>query len=137
MNNIEAYRLLFTDSLTASLILPLNEIFIFKVMLYFNTYSHFLMLTIATLGSSIGGVINWCLGRTMIYIRSRYGKTDKTFNYRKSVIICLVIFLAWVPIFGSLITVMSGRLKLNLYYLIPSLLISYASYFLYLMLHIA
>ncbi|WP_339048749.1 DedA family protein [Candidatus Mesenet endosymbiont of Phosphuga atrata] len=132
MNNIEAYRLLFTDSLISSLILPLNEPFIFKAMLYFNTYNHFLMLVTATMGSCIGGVINWCLGRLMVYIRLKYNKTNKIFNYYKSVIICLIIFLAWVPIFGSLITVVSGRLKLNLYYLIPSLLISYASYFLYL-----
>lgn len=136
MNNIEAYWLLFTDSLISSLILPLNEVLVFKVMLYFNTYNRFFMLITATLGSSIGGVINWCLGRVMIYVRSKYGKTDKVFNYYKSVIIGLIIFLAWVPILGSLITVISGRLKLSLYCLIPSLIISYASYFLYLMLHI-
>ncbi len=137
MNNVEVYYLLFTDSLIAALILPLNKIFVFKIMLYFNTYNHFFMLILAALGSCIGGIINWYLGKIIISVRLEYHKIEKEFTMPKmvkNIIICLIVLFAWVPLCGSIITIVSGYFKLNLYYLVPSLFISYVSYFCYLIL---
>ncbi|MCV3769375.1 MAG: DedA family protein, partial [Wolbachia pipientis] len=64
---MENYLLLFTDNLTSSLILPIHQGFVFYTMLYFRSnYNPLFMLFFGVLGSSIGGIINWHLGRTII-----------------------------------------------------------------------
>lgn len=115
---MENYLLLFTDNLISSLILPIYQGFVFHTMLYFRSYYNpLLMLLCGVLGSSLGGVVNWYLGRITIFIRKSYHKLEnehKTPKIIRNLLICAVALLSWVPALGSAIQVLSGYFKLNL-----------------------
>ncbi len=115
---MENYLLLFTDNLVSSLILPIHQSFVFYTMLYFRSYYNpLLTLLFGVLGSSIGGMVNWYLGRITISIRKSYHKLEneyKTPRIIKNLLIYAVALLSWEPAFGSVIQVLSGYFKLNL-----------------------
>lgn len=115
---MENYFLLFTDSLLSSLILPIHQGFVFYTMLYFRSYYNpLLMLLFGVLGSSLGGIVNWYLGRITISIRKSYHKLENEYTTPKIVrnlLIYAVALLSWVPALGSVIQVLSGYFKLNL-----------------------
>ncbi|WP_369409601.1 YqaA family protein [Wolbachia endosymbiont of Tribolium confusum] len=125
---MENYLLLFTDSLVSSLILPIHQGFVLHTMLCFRShYNPLLILIFGVLGSSLGGIANWYLGRITIFTRRLYHKLeneDKTSKTVKNLLICAVMLLSWVPAFGSVIEVLSGYFKLNLYILVPLIILS-------------
>ncbi len=135
---MENYFLLFTDSLVSSLVLPIHQGFVFNTMLYFRSYhTPLLMLFFGVLGSSLGGIVNWYLGRITISIRKSYRKLEnehKTPKIVKNLLICAVTLLSWVPALGSVIQILSGYFKLNLYPLAPLIILSNFFYLLYLIL---
>ncbi|QKX01932.1 DedA family protein [Wolbachia endosymbiont of Cruorifilaria tuberocauda] len=114
---MENYLLLFTDNLVSSLILPIYQGFMFYAMLHFRQYYNpILMLFFGVLGSSIGGIVNWYLGRATIFIRKLYHRLE--YEYTPKIIInllvCAVALFSWMSAFGSAIQVLSGYFKLNL-----------------------
>ncbi|UPA55507.1 DedA family protein [Wolbachia pipientis] len=135
---MESYFLLFTDSLVSSLILPIRRGFVFNNMLYFRSYyTPLLMLFFGVLGSSLGGIVNWYLGRITISIRKSYHKLENEHTTPKVVrnlLICAVALLSWVPALGSVIQILSGYFKLNLYILALLIILSNFFYLLYLIL---
>ncbi|MDD9331504.1 MAG: DedA family protein [Wolbachia sp.] len=130
--------LLFKDNLLSSLILPIRQDFTFKTMLYFKShYNLLLMLLFGVLGSSLGGIINWCLGKITIYIRKSYHKLENEHITSKTIenlLISSAALLSWVPALGSVVQVLSGYFKLNLYIFIPLIISSNFFYLLYLIL---
>jgi membrane protein YqaA with SNARE-associated domain len=137
---MENYFLLFKDSLLTSLILPIHQAFAFKVMLYFKLhYSLPLMLLFGVLGSSLGGIINWYLGRITISIRESYHKLkdERTISkVTKNLLFCAVVLLSWIPALGSVVQILSGYFQLNLYITTFLIIISNFFYLLSLMLTI-
>ncbi|MGL9682228.1 MAG: DedA family protein [Wolbachia sp.] len=115
---MENYLLLFIDNLISSLILPIYQSFVFHTMLYFSAYyNQLFMLLFGVFGSSIGGVVNWYLGRITISIRKSYHKLESVHKIPKiikNLLICAVVLFSWVPALGSAIQVLSGYFKLNL-----------------------
>ncbi|NUY39554.1 DedA family protein [Wolbachia endosymbiont of Litomosoides brasiliensis] len=115
---MENYLLLFTDNLVSSLILPIHRGFVFYTMLYFRSYYNpLLTLLFGVLGSSLGGMVNWYLGKITISIRKSYHKLEnehKTPGIIKNPLIYAVVLLSWVPAFGSVVQILSGYFKLNL-----------------------
>ncbi|WP_369406209.1 DedA family protein [Wolbachia endosymbiont of Dirofilaria (Dirofilaria) immitis] len=114
---MENYLLLFTDNLVSSLILPVYQGFVFYTMLYFRShYNPLLMLLFGVLGSSIGGIVNWHLGKITIFARKAYYKLENEYIIPKilrNLLICAVTLLSWVSALGSAIQVLSGYFKLN------------------------
>ncbi|WP_341821143.1 DedA family protein [Wolbachia endosymbiont (group A) of Myopa testacea] len=135
---MENYFLLFTDSLVSSLILPIRQGFVFNTMLYFRSYyTPLLMLFFGVLGSSLGGIVNWYLGRITISIRKSYHKLENEYTMpkvAKNLLIFATLLLSWVPALGSVIQILSGYFKLNLYILTPLIILSNFFYLLYLIL---
>ncbi|NEV49926.1 DedA family protein [Wolbachia pipientis] len=133
---MESYFLLFTDSLVSSLILPIHQGFVFNTMLYFRSYyTPLLMLFFGVLGSSLGGIVNWYLGRITISIRKSYHKLENEYTMpkvTKNLLIFATLLLSWVPALGSVIQILSGYFKLNLYTLAPLIILSNFFYLLYL-----
>lgn len=125
---MENYLLLFTDSLVSSLILPIHQGFVLYAMLCFRpNYNPQLVLLFGVLGSSLGGIGNWYLGRITIFIRKSYHKLEsesKTPKIISNLLICVVTLLSWVPALGSVIQVLSGYFKLNLYIFVPLVILS-------------
>ena len=132
---IEIYSLLFVDSLVAALILPLNKVLIFKIMSYFGGYSCVLMLLVATLGAVIGCILNWILGRMIIFARIEYHKVQDNYgklgSYIKLVLMLLTLVFSWVPVWGGIINVLSGYFKVKLLNFTALIFISYLGYFTY------
>ncbi|WP_353270138.1 DedA family protein [Wolbachia endosymbiont (group A) of Myopa testacea] len=135
---MENYFLLFTDSLVSSLVLPIHQGFVFNTMLYFRSYyTPLLMLFFGVLGSSLGGIVNWYLGRITISIRKSYHKLENEYTMpkvTKNLLIFATLLLSWVPALGSVIQILSGYFKLNLYILAPLIILSSFFYLLYLIL---
>ncbi|MGL9725450.1 MAG: YqaA family protein [Wolbachia sp.] len=135
---MENYLLLFTDSLVSSLILPVHQGFVLYAMLCFKSnYDLLLILSFGVLGSSLGGIGNWYLGRITISIRKSYHKLEsenKTPKIIRNLLTCAVALLSWVPVLGSVIQVLSGYFKLNLYIFTSLVILSIFFYLLYLML---
>ena len=133
---MENYFLLFTDSLVSSLVLPIHQGFVFNTMLYFRSYyTPLLMLFFGVLGSSLGGIVNWYLGRITISIRKSYHKLENEYTtpeITKNLLIFATLLLSWVPALGSVIQILSGYFKLNLYTLAPLIILSNFFYLLYL-----
>ncbi|MFP3021635.1 MAG: YqaA family protein [Wolbachia sp.] len=125
---MENYLWLFTDSLVSSLILPIHQGFVLYAMLCFRSnYDPLLILLFGTFGSSLGGIGNWHLGRITIFIRKSYHKLEsknKTPKIVRYLLICAVALLSWVPACGSVIQVLSGYFKLNLYIFVPLIILS-------------
>lgn len=135
---MENYLLLLTDSLVSSLILPIRQGFVLYAMLCFRSnYNPLLILLFEVLGSSLGGIGNWYLGRITISIRKSYHKLEsknKTPKIIRNLLIYAVTLFSWVPAFGSVIQVLSGYFKLNLYIFASLAILSNFFYLLYLML---
>lgn len=133
---MENYFLLFTDNLLSSLILPVRQGSVFKIMLYFKQYySILLMLLFGVLGSCLGGIINWCLGIATLYLRKRYRKLQNEYvapKIVKNLLIYAVTLLSWVPAIGSVTQILSGYFKLNPYLFIFLTILSNFCYLLYL-----
>lgn len=133
---IENYLLLFIDSLVSSLILPIHQGFVLYAMLCFRShYNPLLILLFGVFGSSLGGIGNWYLGRITISIRKSYHKLEsknKTPKIISNLLICAVMLLSWVPALGSVIQILSGYFKLNLYIFAPLIILSNFFYLLYL-----
>jgi membrane protein YqaA with SNARE-associated domain len=116
MSLVEAYLYLLIDSICGSMILPPNSPYIWAVMLKFE-YNKTLIITIATIGSSLGYSFNYLLG---ILCRSlQMGPSTKN----KSIILKLadlykrkfywLLLLSFVPVFGEVLTLLSGILRIN------------------------
>ncbi|AHX03969.1 putative membrane protein [Ehrlichia chaffeensis str. Heartland] len=132
---IEIYSLLFVDSFVAALILPLNKILIFKIMAYFGGYSYPLMLLVSTLGAVIGGVINWVLGRMIIFARVEYHKVQDDYGklgvYIKLALMLLTLLCSWIPVWGGIVNVLSGYFRVGMLKLVVLLFLSYLGYLTY------
>ncbi|QGR02967.1 DedA family protein [Ehrlichia ruminantium] len=132
---LEIYSLLFIDSLVAALVLPLNKVLIFKIMSYFGGYNYFLMLLVATLGSVVGSIINWVLGRMIICARMGYHKTQDDYGrlgrYICSVLMLLSLVCSWVPVWGAIVNILSGYFRIRILDLMGLVFISYLGYFIY------
>ncbi len=134
--SMENYFLLFTDNLVSSLILPIQQSFVFHVMLCFRSYYNItLMLLFGVLGSSLGGVINWYLGKMTTLIRKSYHKPKHehtTSRTIKNLLILLTLLLSWAPPLGSVVQISCGYFKLNFYIFAFLTILSNLFYFLYL-----
>ena len=100
---------LFFSSVISSTVLPgSSELFVVS-LINFSEHSKYLILTIATLGNSIGSMITFYMG----FLVRRY-KPDN-FRIEKLVIKYgeRTLLLSWVPLIGDIICLVAGYFKLN------------------------
>ncbi len=113
------YLGLFIVSFLAATLIPLgSEIFVITMLVM--GYSPFYIFVIATMGNTLGSIVNYYVGQCGAkIILSRYievspekrQKIETTFQKWGSPI----LFFAWVPIVGDSLTVVAGSLNLNKY----------------------
>lgn len=132
---MKSYILLFQDNLLSSVILPIHKCFVFEVMLYFkHHHSILLMLFFGTLGSCLGGSINWVLGRLIFFIRKLYDKLqDSPINSKtvRNLLIFFILLFSWMPPLGSTVQVVSGYVNLNPVVVIALVMLSNLFYLFY------
>ncbi|RBQ28634.1 YqaA family protein [Aliarcobacter vitoriensis] len=110
------YLILFFSAFLSATLLPLGSeaILIYNIL---EGYNLFLLLFFATLGNSLGSVLNYYLGlKGEEYLVNKNFVNEKYINLSKKYFdkygaIC--ILFAWLPIIGDPITFVAGVLKYN------------------------
>ena len=115
MDIFEVYFFLLADSFMTSLILPMQSHLVFPVMLIMGGYNIYFTVLVASFGALIAFVANWYLGY-FILLTSKYnpkgGKAIGFVGFCRDHSAWLLV-LSWVPILGSVISVVMGVVKVN------------------------
>lgn len=115
---ITSYLLLFGSAFLAATILP----FYSEVLLYLllqQGAEPLVLIGVATLGNTLGSVVNWVLGRYLLHFKDRKwfyfsdGQIDKAQRWFQRYGIWSLL-LAWLPIGGDALTLIAGILKVRL-----------------------
>lgn len=116
-NQTMAYLTLFFTALGAATILPFYSEVVLLSMLYQGLSPTYLWLS-ATLGNTLGSLINWVMGRYLLHFQDRrwfpfkpaqLENAQRQFN-RYGV---WTLLFAWLPIGGDALTFIAGILRVN------------------------
>lgn len=113
MTEIMAYAGIFAAAFLAATILPAQSEVGLAVLISSGTYSVVLLLFFASLGNTLGSVVNWYLGRSLERLKSRRWfpvgerQLDRARRWYEK-FGWWSLLLSWVPIIGDPITVASG-----------------------------
>jgi membrane protein YqaA with SNARE-associated domain len=116
MSDLAAYAGLFLTALFAATLLPLQSEATLVALAYTGDYSIVALIAVASIGNTLGSVINWLLGRGIERFRDRkwfpikaaaldraqrwyqrYGKWS--------------LLLSWAPVIGDPLTIIAGVLR--------------------------
>jgi membrane protein YqaA with SNARE-associated domain len=115
---IDDYLLLFSSAFLAATVLPFySEAFLFLILR--DGTDPALPVIVATLGNTLGAVVNWALGKYLLHYQDRrwfYFSRDQiaraqVWFQRRGV---WTLLLAWLPIGGDALTVVAGIMKVRL-----------------------
>lgn len=113
---LAAYATLFAAAFLAATIFPMQSEAILVGLILSGDYSTPAVVAVASVGNTLGAVINWALGRSIERFRNRRWfpaspeKLEKARNwyhrYGK-----WSLLLSWLPIGGDAITIIAGVLR--------------------------
>ena len=113
------YLLLFTSALLAATLIPAQSEAVLVGLLLNGQSAFWLLIAVATLGNTLGSVINWWLGRYLEHFQ------DKRWFPVKAASLARVqqwfqrygwgvLLLSWLPIIGDPLTVVAGVMRMRL-----------------------
>lgn len=116
---ITSYFLLFGSAFLAATILPFySEVVLFALLR--EGGDPILLVLVATLGNTLGAVVNWLLGRYLLHFQDR-----RWFYFSRSQIEKAQrwyqrygfwsLLLAWAPVGGDALTLIAGIMKVRLW----------------------
>lgn len=114
------YLSLFAIAFAAATILPLQSEAVLTALLLTGDRSWPLLLSIASIGNTLGAGVNWFLGREINRFRNRrwfpasmqrMAQAERL--YQRFGRWCLIF--AWVPVIGDALTVVAGVMKERLW----------------------
>ena len=100
---------LFFSAIMSSTILPGSSELYVVSLINFADHSKYLILTIATLGNSIGSMITFYMGSLF----KRYKPTSYKVNKLVLKYGEWSLLLSWLPLIGDIICIVAGYFKLN------------------------
>ena len=116
---ITSYFLLFSSAFLAATILPFySEVILFALLRAGG--DPFMLVVIATLGNTLGAVVNWIMGHYLLHFRDRrwfyfssaqIEKAQRWFQHYGF----WSLLLAWMPIGGDALTFIAGVMKIRLW----------------------
>lgn len=116
---IASYLLLFGSAFLAATILPFySEVILFALLRAGG--EPFTLVFIATLGNTLGAVVNWFLGLYLLHFQNRrwfyfskaqIGKAQRWYQRYGF----WSLLLAWMPIGGDALTLIAGIMKVRLW----------------------
>ncbi|MBY3597162.1 MULTISPECIES: YqaA family protein [Rhizobium] len=116
MINLASYFGLFAAALGAATILPMQSEPVLVGLLLTGKFSVPALLAVASVGNTLGSVVNWFLGRGIERFRDRrwFPVGEEALErssrwYRKYG--KWTLLLSWMPIFGDALTVVAGVLR--------------------------
>ena len=119
MDPLAAYASLFAASFLAATVFPFQSELILMGLVASEEFPWWALLVVATVGNTLGSVVNWLLGRFFLRFLERrwfpvsrpaYEKVERWFT-RYGV---WSLLFAWLPVVGNSLTVMAGALRVNL-----------------------
>ncbi|WP_018605905.1 YqaA family protein [Uliginosibacterium gangwonense] len=118
MNTLSACLSLFFAAFVAATLLPTSSEALLAALLASAQYPVWLLLLVASLGNTLGSVVNWLLGRGLIRFQHKRWFPIKaaaleraTQRFQRWGIWCLL--LAWLPIIGDPLTLVAGVLRVR------------------------
>ena len=139
---MSAYLLLFASAFLAATLLPgSSEVLLFTLLE--RDYVPWLLLAVATLGNTLGAVVNWLLGRYLLHFQDR-----RWFYFSQKQIHRAQdwfqrygfwsLLLSWAPIIGDALTLIGGIMKVRFWLFVLLVGIGKASRYLVIyLLHLA
>ncbi|NEI06121.1 DedA family protein [Rhizobium leguminosarum] len=116
MLDFSAYVSLFAAALGAATILPMQSEPVLVGLLLTGKFSVAALLAVASVGNTLGSIVNWFLGRGIERFRDRrwFPVGEKALErssrwYRKYG--KWTLLLSWMPLFGDALTVVAGVLR--------------------------
>jgi membrane protein YqaA with SNARE-associated domain len=116
---ITAYLLLFGSAFLAATILPFySEVILFALLR--EGVDPTLLVLVATLGNTLGAVVNWLLGRDLLHFQERrwfyfsHSQIDKAQRWFQRYGFWSLL-LAWAPVGGDALTLIAGIMKVRLW----------------------
>ncbi|NNK94719.1 MAG: DedA family protein [Desulfobacterales bacterium] len=115
---MSGYLLLFASAFLAATIIPFySEVMLFALIR--QGESAWLLIVVASLGNTLGAVVNWVLGRFLLQYQDRrwfYFKPEqvaKAQSWYQRYGIWSLLF-AWLPIGGDALTFIAGVMRVRL-----------------------
>ena len=119
MPDLAIYGALFVSAFLAATILPVSSEAVLAGLIAAGKGDPFALFTVATVGNTLGSVVNWLIGRGIAHFRDRPWfpvSTERyeaaTRQYNKYGVWSLL--LAWLPFVGDPLTVVAGALRVPL-----------------------
>lgn len=116
---ILSYLLLFGSAFLAATILPFySEVFLFALLR--DGGDPVVLVIVATLGNTLGAVVNWVLGLYLLHFRDRrwfyfsQSQIDRAQRWFQRYGFWSLL-LAWMPIGGDALTLIAGIMKVRLW----------------------
>ncbi|MEO5756880.1 MAG: YqaA family protein [Mesorhizobium sp.] len=113
------YGALFISAFLAATILPVSSEVVLAGLIVSGRGDPWLLLAVATLGNTLGSVVNWILGRGIGTLRTRrwfpvtrerYEQASRTFRRFGE----WTLLFAWLPVVGDAFTIAAGAARVNL-----------------------
>jgi membrane protein YqaA with SNARE-associated domain len=115
---LTAYFILFFSAFGAATILPFSSEITVSALLY-QGYTPLIIWLIASIGNTLGALLNWWLGKYLIrYQHSRWFPGSEASLIRAQEWFRRygkwTLLLAWVPVVGDGLTVVGGMMRVHL-----------------------
>ena len=113
------YGALFISAFLAATVLPVSSEAVFAGLIVSGRGDPWLLLAVATIGNTLGSVVNWILGRGIETLRTRrwfpvsperYEQASRTFRRFGE----WTLLFAWLPVVGDAFTIAAGAARVNL-----------------------
>lgn len=120
MTSLLTYASLFAIAFLAATILPLQSEAVLAGLLGLSQEPWALLLVVATIGNTLGAVVNWALGRGIEHYQNHRWFPVKPAQLEKAKSHYLrwgrwCLFFSWLPVVGDAFTVLAGVLRERLW----------------------
>ena len=118
-----SYLLLFGASFLAATIMPFSsEVILFSML--GRGEPPLLLVLVATVGNTLGAVVNWALGRYLLHYRDRkwfYFSRDQIerMQHRFNRYGVWSLLFSWLPLGGDVLTCIAGIMRVRLAVFLP------------------
>ena len=102
---------LFASSFLSATLLPGNSEVVLVAMLLSGVSQHWLLVLIATMGNSLGGLTNVILGR-FFPLREKSRWQEKAVGWLKRYG-AATLLLSWMPVIGDLLCLLAGWMRIS------------------------
>lgn len=116
---VALYGALFLSAFLAATILPVSSEVVLAGLIVAGRGDPGLLLVVATIGNTLGSVVNWVLGRGIDSLRNRRWFPVTADRYEQASRIFRrfgewTLLFAWLPVVGDAFTIAAGAARVNL-----------------------